>query len=119
MNCEEIYQYCMSLPEVVETFPFDDVHLVFKVRDKMFALLPLDNPEWISMKCDPELAVSLREEHDGIRPAFHFNKKHWNMVQLNGEIPPALLQRLIRHSYNCVLAKMTRPQRAGLQLLDE
>lgn len=119
MNCEEVYGYFMSLPETVETFPFDEVTLVFKVRDKMFGLLPLDDPEWIILKCDPERAVALRNEWDGIRPAYHFNKRHWNMVRLDGSVPPQLVRSLIAHSYNCVLVSMTRRNRDGLSAVSE
>ena len=78
MDIETLREYCLTFADVEETFPFDDVSLVFKVKGKMFLLLPLDAPEWVSMKCDPERAIDLRERYAGVAPAWHFNKKHWN-----------------------------------------
>ena len=75
MNIEEICEYCITKPGVTEGFPFNDTALVFKVAGKMFALLNLsEDSRGISLKCDPELAVELREKHPGVTPAWHFNK---------------------------------------------
>lgn len=115
MNCEEIYDFCRNLPEAEETFPFDKTSLVMKVRGKMFALLPLDNPVTISVKCDPERAIELRERYAGINPAYHFNKKHWNMMDLTGSVPRQLILELIAHSYNLVVASLPRAARSGLE----
>ncbi len=116
MNTEEIYTYCMSLPHAEDTFPFDQVNLVFKVGGKMFALLPLDKPEIIIVKCDPERAIELRERYAGINAAWHFNKTHWNQMDLTGSVPNALIEELIRHSYDLVVAKLTRKVKASLNL---
>ena len=103
MNIEELREYCLSKPGVTEGFPFNDTALVFKVMGKMFALLDLsETKRGISMKCDPELAIQLREEHSGITPAYHFNKKHWNTLILDGSIPDKLTKELIDLSYNLV-----------------
>ena len=81
MNIEEIREYCISKPGVTESFPFNDTALVFKVTGKMFALLDLsDESRGISLKCDPELAIELREQHPEVTPAWHFNKLVWNPV---------------------------------------
>ena len=75
MNIEEIREYCISKPAVTEGFPFNDTALVFKVAGKMFALLDLsEDSRGISLKCDPELAIELREQHSEVTPAYHFNK---------------------------------------------
>ena len=75
MNIEEIREYCISKPAVTEGFPFNDTALVFKVAGKMFALLDLsEESRGHSLKCDPELAVELREQHTEVTPAWHFNK---------------------------------------------
>ena len=75
MNVEEIREYCISKPVVTEGFPFNVTALVFKVAGKMFALLVLsEEARGISLKCDPELAIELREQHSEVTPAFHFNK---------------------------------------------
>ena len=75
MNIEEIRDYCLAKPGVTEGFPFNDTALVFKVAGKMFALLDLsEDSRGITLKCDPELAIELREQHPEVTPAWHFNK---------------------------------------------
>jgi len=75
MNIEEIREYCISNPGVTEGFPFNDTALVFKAAGMMFALLDLsEEARGISLKCDPELVIELREQHSEVTPAWHFNK---------------------------------------------
>lgn len=109
MNVESIREYCISKPDAEECFPFDEVTLVFKVFGKMFAIVPLDNPSWIGLKCDPERAVELRDEYpDEIVPGNHLNKKHWNSVIFNGRLDYRLVVELIDHSYSLVLPRKAR-----------
>lgn len=80
INIEEIREYCLSKPGVTESLPFNDTALVFKVMDKMFALLDLsEDSRGITLKCDPELAIELREQYPGVTPAYHFNKVIMNL----------------------------------------
>ncbi|MEE4116182.1 MAG: MmcQ/YjbR family DNA-binding protein [Marinilabiliaceae bacterium] len=103
MNIEEIREYCISKEEVSEGFPFDDVTLVFKVTNKMFAILSLDeNPSRISLKCIPERALELREKYDSIIPGYHLSKTHWNTISLDGSVPDYLIRELIDLSYELV-----------------
>ena len=89
--------------------PFDDKTLVFKVADKIFALAA--HPLRLNLKCDPEKAIDLRERFESIRPGYHSNKKHWNTIEVNGEIAKEALYELIDHSYNLVIAKLTKKVR--------
>ncbi|MDP4240613.1 MAG: MmcQ/YjbR family DNA-binding protein [Bacteroidota bacterium] len=115
MNIEELREYCLSLKGTTECFPFDDVTLVLKVQGKMFALIPLDNPETqITLKCDPERAIALREEFSAIVPAWHFNKKYWNTVIIDPTITRTLLCELIQHSYDLVVAGLPKKLREEL-----
>lgn len=115
MNIEELREYCLSLRAATEHFPFDEVTLVFKVKDKMFALIPLDNPQTqIALKCDPERAIELREQYTAIVPAWHFNKKHWNTVFVSSEISTDFLKELIQHSYNLVVSGLPKKLRDEL-----
>jgi len=111
MNVEELRAHCLSKKEVTESFPFDEYTLVFKVLGKMFALIPLERqPAQINLKCDPERAVELREEHDGdIIAGYHMNKKHWNTVYAE-RLSPQLITELIDHSYDLVVAKLPKRQ---------
>ncbi len=118
MNYEDLRDYCMSLKGVTESFPFDEFSLVLKVQGKMFALLPLDNPETqIALKCDPERAIALREEYEAITPAYHFNKKHWNSVFVHPQISREFMCELIRHSYDLVVVGLPRVLKEDLEKL--
>lgn len=117
MNVEEYRDYCISKKGVTESFPFNETTLVFKVMGKMFALCGLDNvPLRVNLKCDPERAIALREEHDGIIEGWHMSKKHWNTVYLD-RIPKDLTKELIDHSYNLVVSKSTKKVKAELEAL--
>ena len=116
MKFEEIRDYCISKPDVTESFPFNDTALVFKVAGKMFALLDLsEDSRGLTLKCDPELTLELRERFPDVTPAYHFNKQYWNTVQLNGSVPEKLIREWIVDSYNLVVAKLPRKQRQELE----
>ena len=110
MNIEEFRSYCLAKKGVTESFPFDEHTLVFKVMGKMFALSGLERiPAEVNLKCDPERSAQLREEYDGsIRGAFHMNKLLWNSVEIQGNVPTKLILELVDHSYDLVVAKLTR-----------
>lgn len=112
MNVEEIRNHCMSLKGTTESFPFDETSLVFKVMGKMYALLDLESANYISLKCEPTYAIELREKHNSITGAYHFNKKYWNGITLDGDVNDTLLSTLINHSYNEVIKKFTKKMRA-------
>jgi predicted DNA-binding protein (MmcQ/YjbR family) len=106
MDFEEIREYCISKEGVTECFPFNDTALVFKVADKMFALLDLsEDSRGLTLKCDPDLAVELREHYSEVTPAYHFNKKHWNGINLKGSLGPKLIKEWIDHSYQLITKK--------------
>jgi predicted DNA-binding protein (MmcQ/YjbR family) len=83
--------------------------------NKMFALLDLsEDSRGISLKCDPELAIELRERHTEVTPAWHFNKAHWNGVDIKGGVGDNLLQEWIDHSYDIVVASLPKSKREAL-----
>lgn len=115
MNNEEIREYCLSKNGVTESFPFNDTALVFKVGGKMFALLDLsDENRGIALKCDPDLAIQLREEYAEITPAYHFSKKHWNGVRTDGNLSETLIRKFINHAYDAVFNGLPKKQQALL-----
>lgn len=119
MNIEEVRDYCLSLPYVTEDFPFDETTLVFRIEGKIFAMVDLEKTEWFVLKCEPEYAIELREEHSDITGAWHMNKKYWNQINLFGSLSERLVKDLIRHSYNEVVKKLPKKVREGrLSLLD-
>jgi predicted DNA-binding protein (MmcQ/YjbR family) len=114
MNIEQVRECCISKAGVTEEFPFDDTTLVFKVCDKMFALLSLDEAR-LNLKCDPDRAVELREQFTDVTPGFHMNKKLWNSINLGGDVPDRLIRQWIDDSYMLVAAKLTKAQQAMLK----
>lgn len=115
MNIEAFREHCLSYPGTEETFPFDEVTLVFKVMGKMFALISLNSdPRRCNLKADPEWAEELRESHHQIIPGFHMNKKHWNTVYLEDGLEEGLIVELIKHSYDLVVSKLTKKLKAEL-----
>lgn len=115
MDLEALRKYCLDKKAVTESFPFGASTLVFKVRGKMFLLVGLDDlPLQFNVKCDPDKAEELREAHASVIPAFHMNKKHWNTVILNGQIPSRLLREWIDESYKLVVAALPLTERRNL-----
>jgi predicted DNA-binding protein (MmcQ/YjbR family) len=108
MNIEEVREYCLSLKNTTESLPFDDESLVFKVENKMYLLVGLGATEepHVAVKCDPEQADALRERYAAVAPAYHFNKKYWNDIYLNRDMPSEEIRRWILHSYREVLRKL-------------
>ena len=107
MHADEIREYCLAKEDAEETFPFGPDTLVFKTRGKIFLLLSLDEiPLRFNVKCDPDEAVTLRDQYpDTILPGYHMNKKHWNTVIVNGSLKNDLLKKMIDNSYKLVGAR--------------
>jgi predicted DNA-binding protein (MmcQ/YjbR family) len=115
LNIEEFRDYCLQKKGVTEETPFGDDTLCFKVRGKIFALTDIESkPLSFNLKCDPDKAVSLREQYDSVKPGYHMNKKHWNTIVADGSANRALLYEWIDHSYNLVVASLPKSQRQGL-----
>ena len=118
MNPEFLRDYCLLKKGVTEEFPFDQETLVFKVMNKIFLLTSLESkPLRINVKCDPELAISLREKYEAAYPAYHMNKKHWNSVECIGSIPHDELLGMIDHSYELVVKGLPKKMQAQLNSL--
>ncbi|RAK00430.1 putative DNA-binding protein (MmcQ/YjbR family) [Larkinella arboricola] len=115
MNIETLRDYCLSKPSATESMPFGDETLVFKVGGKIFALTSLDaEPLTVNLKCDPELAVDLREQFDAVRPGYHMNKKHWNTVIIDSSIRESDLKKWIDHSYDLIVKSLPKAARQEL-----
>jgi predicted DNA-binding protein (MmcQ/YjbR family) len=104
MDLAKFREYCLRKPGASEGTPFGEDVLVFKVDGKMFALAPLNEvPATANLKCDPDLALELRDRCEQVRPGYHMNKKHWNTVDLDSGIPDTELRKMIDHSYELVV----------------
>jgi len=116
MNKEDIREYCLSKPAATEGLPFNDTALVFKVMNKMFAVLDLSEQErGLTLKCDPERAIQLREEHAEVTPAWHFNKENWNGIDIRGGIGRRELEQWIDHSYDLIVSSLPKKLQAELK----
>ncbi|MFM2047528.1 MAG: hypothetical protein RI955_74 [Bacteroidota bacterium] len=108
MNVETIRDYCLAKPNTTEGMPFGVGVLVFKVNNKMYCLMALDEqPTTINVKCDPDKAIELREEHSAIIPGYHMNKKYWNTMMIDGSLSTKLIKECIDLSYDLVVKKST------------
>lgn len=96
--------------------PFGGDTLVFKVGSKMFALTDIENFKSINLKCNPEDTIELRNQYFGITPGFHMNKKHWNSVQVNSDVPSKMICKLIDESYELVLNCLTKRELLSLNI---
>lgn len=122
MHIEQLRDFCIAKKGVTEHFPFDEVTLVFKVMNKMFALTGLDAWEKgehkVNLKCDPERALELRATYDGINPGWHMNKRLWNTVTINTtDVSDNLVFELINHSYDLVVQGLTKKAQKELENL--
>jgi predicted DNA-binding protein (MmcQ/YjbR family) len=121
MNIEQLRDYCLKKKAVTEAFPFDADTLVFKVLGKMFLLAPLDKWERgqasITLKCDPDYTIELREQYDSIYAGPYVSNKHWNTIAIyKGELSPQFVCELIDHSYDMVVKGMTKKMRDQLNI---
>jgi predicted DNA-binding protein (MmcQ/YjbR family) len=109
MDAAQLRRRCLALAGATEDFPFGPEHSVFKVAGKMFALSALDRtPLEVSLKCEPELAVDLRNTYPAVRPGYHLNKRHWNTVTLDGSLDDQLVDDLIEDSYDLVVSALPK-----------
>ena len=111
MDLAQFREYCLSKAQATESTPFGPDVLVFKVSGKMFALAALDEvPTALNLKCDPDLALDLRDRYEQVTPGYHMNKRHWNTVEIDGGIPDAELRKMIDHSYDLVAKRLRKPR---------
>ncbi|MFN8259624.1 MAG: MmcQ/YjbR family DNA-binding protein [Chitinophagales bacterium] len=116
IDLEDIRNYCLKKKGVTEDFPFDEETLVFKVMGKIFLLTDIHHPELsMNLKCDPELAVALREQYESVQPGYHMNKKMWNTVSYSGEFSDKELLNMIDHSYEEVVKRLSKKLQQELQ----
>jgi predicted DNA-binding protein (MmcQ/YjbR family) len=108
--------YCLKKAGVTESSPFGPEHVVFKVGEKMFALVTLDEvPATANLKCDPDWALELRDRYEDVTAGYHMNKKHWNTVVISGGgIPDPEVRKMIDHSYELVFHALPKKQRESI-----
>jgi len=117
MNIEEFRDYCITKKALTESFPFDERILVLKVMGKMFTLTGVDNFEFINLKCDPDLAIELRETYNAIKPGYHMSKKHWNSIYVNQDVSDKLIYQFVDDSYNLIVKSLSKKIQVELNSL--
>jgi len=116
MDLAAFRECCLSKTAATESTPFGDDVLVFKVAGKIFALAAVDEfPTTVNLKCDPDLALELRDRYEQVQPGYHMNKKHWNTVEIDSGIPDTELRKMIDHSYELVVQSLPKVVREKLQ----
>jgi len=115
MKLDDLRDYLMQKKSVTEELPFGPEALVFKVVGKMFALVGWQSsPLRLSLKCDPNDALALRDMYPAVQPGYYLNKKHWNTIILDGTIPEIELLKMIDHSYQLVVKSLKKAEREAL-----
>lgn len=117
MDILEFRDFCMNLPLTEEAMPFGEDTLVFKIGGKMYALTDINQFQWVNLKCDPAQAIELREKYSDIVPGWHMNKKHWNTVKTDGDLPEEFIFEQIRASYMLVVDSLPVAQRNDIKAL--
>lgn len=118
MNTETFREFCLSLPFVSEDMPFDDTNVVYRIRGKIFANIPTDQPNVVVLKCAPDIATELRMRYNSIQGAWHWNKKYWNSILLDGSVPDSLVEKLTEHAYDEVNKKLPKYIRIDKPAID-
>jgi predicted DNA-binding protein (MmcQ/YjbR family) len=108
LNIEELRDFCLEKPGAAESFPFGEDTLVFKVGGKIFLLVGLKEGDRFNVKCDPELAIELRERYDEVQPGYHMNKAMWNTVHMDGGLTRKQLCEMIDHSYDLIFKSLPK-----------
>jgi predicted DNA-binding protein (MmcQ/YjbR family) len=114
MTFQEIDTYLLSKQGATFDYPFNQEVRVYRVAEKIFALMVDKQPLSINLKCNPVYALELRSIYNAIIPGYHMNKKHWNTVMVEGDVDDKLLKELIDHSYARIVESLTKKQREGL-----
>jgi predicted DNA-binding protein (MmcQ/YjbR family) len=115
VDAKAVRDWCLEQRGAVEEFPFDAQTSVFKVAGKIFALSALNRtPLEVSVKCEPGLALMLRDSYPAIRPGYHLNKQHWNTITLDGSVPEQHVRDMIEDSYDLVVSALPKRLRDGL-----
>ena len=113
MDRDQVRNICLALPGTSETVQWGDA-LVFKVAAKMFAVMSLEpSGTVLSFKCGPEEFLELGE-HPGCLPAPYLARAQWIAMETLDALPAREVRRLLRQSYDLVVAKLPKKTREAL-----
>ncbi|GAB3478506.1 MmcQ/YjbR family DNA-binding protein [Marinomonas epiphytica] len=117
MNEGDVVRYLTNKPEAFLDYPFGPEPKVFKIYNKVFALVfAMKGKLFVNLKCDPEEAIQLRDIFPEVTSGYHMNKKHWNSIHLDGALPAGEIERMIDNSYSLVFASLKKTERQAMEL---
>lgn len=117
MNYRQAKNYLLSKSEAIEDYPFGPGVAVFKVRNKMFAtLVETDGAPFSNLKCEPYEALMLRDIFPEVTPGYHMNKKHWNTIELAGDLPQGEIKRMMDNSYILIVRSLPAKVRQAMEV---
>lgn len=117
MTYQELSAYLLAMPDSKKDYPFGPDSEVFKIKEKVFAILGEDKGVGrVNLKCDPAQAIELRDLFTGVIPGYHMNKKHWNTVILDGSVPDSEIERMVDHSFALVVKGLKKAERTALEV---
>lgn len=120
MKLETLRLYLIEKKGATEECPFGPETLVFKVMGKMFALVAWEEvPLRITLKCDPNDALILRDQYQAVQPGYYMNKRHWNTITLDGSISDDGILGMIDDSYSLVVKGLKKAVRQELEHTQE
>lgn len=108
MDIEWVRRYCLAKPLATEDQAFGPEGLLFRVYNKIFAYIDLERPDRVVVKCHPDYTIELRDRYNGVKGAWHWNKKYWNEVMFDVDVPDEMVLHLIDHSLAEVLKKLPK-----------
>jgi len=116
MNHQQLIDYFLAKPGASQSYPFGPDVRVFKVQNKMFGLISeSDDPKRINLKCDPDEAMALRDVFEDVIAGYHMNKRHWNTVIMEGDVPDGEVERMIDNSYDLVVQSLSKKLQTALK----
>lgn len=113
MNVEELREYCLSLGEVEEKIPFGkfarryDSTLVFYVMGHMFCMYDLDDFTWVAVRSTSDEIEEIKLNHASVLPG-RKNMRLWLNIELGGDIPDAMIYKLVNRAFEIIRDKYTQ-----------
>ncbi|MDE7278852.1 MAG: MmcQ/YjbR family DNA-binding protein [Oscillospiraceae bacterium] len=113
MTKNEYLEFCGTIAAAVSDTPFEDDAESVVIRHcdtrKWFALvMKLNGKDIVNLKCEPMEADFLRSAYEGVIPAYHMNKVHWNTVFLESDVPGEEIRRMTENSFELTSKKKQR-----------
>jgi predicted DNA-binding protein (MmcQ/YjbR family) len=109
VDASELCERCLVQTGAHAGYPFGPGVLVIKVAGRIFAIVAEGaDPPTVSLKCDPDLARTLRDTYAAVAPGYHLDKRHWNTVTLDGTIGDDEVVGWIEDSYDLVVDRLPR-----------